>query len=220
MKSIMVLKSNEEWLRTLREQNTVAGEQALQELYEYLLRSVLLYLSLHREELADWNRQMVRDLAEDIAQDALLDVLGNLESFRGESKFTTWVYRFAINRAATELRRRRYRNLSLDRLLEEADHAFDFLFERRQRDSLERQLERQSYIQLLYALVTEELTERQRIAIIGIYLHGYSMAEVAAILETNHNALYKLLHDARQRLKSALQERHLTHSDILAAFEE
>jgi RNA polymerase sigma-70 factor, ECF subfamily len=216
----MRLRSNEEWLQVLRERHTVTKSEVLAELRDYLVRSVLVYLSLHRDELAERERQVIREFAEDVAQDALTNILDNLEAFRGESKFTTWAYRFAINQAASELRRQRYRDLSLDQLLEEASDALESLFAASDREALERQIEQRAYLELLRDLIATQLTERQRAAIIGIYLQGYSMDEVADALDTNRNALYKLLYDARKRLRDALLAGHLTQNDILAAFDE
>jgi RNA polymerase sigma-70 factor, ECF subfamily len=213
-------RSNEAWLQALSEEHSEVKNQALGELRDYLLRSVLVYLSMHRNELLSWNRQEVYELAEDLAQDALIKILQNLESFRGESKFTTWAYRFAVNTAATELRRQRYRDLSLDHLLEEEGYLFASILAGQQSESLDRQVEQRNYIDLLRELIHEELTEHQRAAIIGIYLRGDSMDEVAAALRIKRNALYKLLYDARRRLKTVLEEQHLSPNDILAAFDE
>ena len=216
----MSLRSNEEWLQVLSERHSVAKDEALAEIQDFLVRSVLVYLSLHRDELTHWSRQAIYELAEDIAQDSLLDILGNLETFRGESRFTTWAYRFVINKAASELRHRRYRDLSLDQLLEKEASGFEALLTTGKHRILERQIEQRAYVELLRHLIATRLTGRERAAIIGIYLQGYSMDEVASALDTNRNALYKLLYTARQRLKEALLDRHLTQSDILAAFDE
>src|SRR3972149_10044040 len=120
----MTLRPNADWLWALREQPGEAQAEALQDLRDFLLRAVLVYLSMQRSDLAGWSRQAVRDLAEDFAQEAAVEVRQNLDTFRGEAKFTTWAYRFVINRAASELRRQRYRDLSLDRLREEEPAVF------------------------------------------------------------------------------------------------
>jgi RNA polymerase sigma-70 factor (ECF subfamily) len=64
------------------------------------------------------------------------------------------------------------------------------------------------------------LNERQRTALLAVYGQGHSMDEVARALGMTRNALYKLLHDARQRVKARLAARHLSESDILSAFED
>jgi RNA polymerase sigma-70 factor (ECF subfamily) len=218
----MANRSNEDWLQSFSEQRGEAYAEALQDLRDFLLRAVLVYLSLHRSDLTGWSRQSVRDLAEDLAQESLMDIRANLTSFRGESKFTTWAYRFVINRAASELRRQSYQNLSLDRLSEEEPAFFqDILSERDTRRVDPEQLaEQRYYLSLLRKIVETELSERQRAAMIAVYWQGRSLDEVATSLELNRNALYKLLHDARKRLQAQLLSRHLSKGDILAAFQD
>src|SRR4051794_28673474 len=157
----MSLRSNEEWLQVLNERDSVAKEEALLELQDFLMRSILVYLSLHRDQLTHWSRQAIYELAEDLAQDSLLDILNSLDTFRGESRFTTWAYRFGVNRAASELRHRRYRNLSLDRLLEEETSALQALLMTGKRQSQEQQSEQHTYIELLHTLIDTRLTERE-----------------------------------------------------------
>ncbi|HLF28588.1 MAG TPA: sigma-70 family RNA polymerase sigma factor [Anaerolineae bacterium] len=215
-------RSNEDWLLALSEQPGEAQAEALQDLRDYLLRAVLVYLSVHRSDLAGWSRLAVRHLAEDLAQDALMDIRASLSRFRGESKFTTWAYRFVINRAATELRRQRYQNISLDQLREEEPATFKAILNDREAGRVEPELlaEQRYYIALLRQIVETELSERQRLAMIGVHWQGRSLDEVAAGLGLTRNALYKLLHDARKSLRARLLARHLTEGDILSAFQE
>jgi RNA polymerase sigma-70 factor (ECF subfamily) len=215
----MASRTNADWVWALSEPPGEAQSEALQDLHEYLLRAVLVYLSQHRGELSGWGRQEVRDLAEDMAQEALLAVRANLEGFRGEARFTTWACRFVINRAASELRRRRYQDLSLDRLQEAEPAAFQALLAEGQRAEPEHLAEQREYVALLRRIVETELNERQRAAVVGVYWLGCSMDEVAEALDVSRNALYKLLHDARLRIKARLTARHLTPGDIRAAFQ-
>jgi RNA polymerase sigma-70 factor (ECF subfamily) len=213
-------RSNEEWLQALTEPPGEARNEALYDLRDYLLRAVLIYLSLHRSELAGWSRQDVYDLAEDLCQDALMKILASLDTFKGRSRFTSWAYRFVINQAASELRRYRYRDVSLEQLREEEPVVFQSLLVVRGEIEPERLAEQHDYINLLREIIEHELSERQRAAIVGVYLQGYSTDEMATALGLTRNALYKLLHDARRRLKANLLERHFTQSDILTAFED
>ena len=216
----MPSRSNAEWLRALQEQQGEALSEALQDLYDFLLRAVLVYLSQARGELTAWSRDDVRGLADDLAQEALLEIRQNLSSFKGESKFTTWAYRFVINRAASELRRQRYRNVSFDQLRDEEPAVFQNLLQQQGAVEPERLAERRAYLKLLREIIETELNERQRAAIVGVHLQGLAMDEVAAALGLTRNALYKLLHDARKQIKARLQAQHLTEGDILAAFED
>jgi RNA polymerase sigma-70 factor (ECF subfamily) len=213
-------RSNEEWMWALTEQPGEVQNDALRDLHDFLLRAVLVYLSQHRSELAGWSRDDVRRLAEDLAQEALLSIRESLSSFKRESKFTTWAYRFVINRAASELRRRHYRNVSLDQLREGEPALFQAVLLEQGTIEPERMAERRHYLNLLREIIERDLNERQRAAIVGVHMQGRSMDEVAAALGLNRNALYKLLHDARKRLKARLQAQHLTEGDILAAFQD
>ncbi|HET7089403.1 MAG TPA: RNA polymerase sigma factor [Anaerolineae bacterium] len=216
----MVNRSNEDWLRALSEQPGEAQAEALQDLRDFLVRAVLVYLSLHRTELVNWSREDVRGLAEDLAQDALIEIRASLDSFRGDSKFTTWAYRFVINRAASELRRRRYQNQSLDGLREQEPALFQAILSDQDRVEPEQLADQRYYLDLLREIIETELSERQRTALIAIHWHGRSMDEVAEMMDLTRNALYKLLHDARKRIKASLQARHLSGGDILAPFQE
>jgi RNA polymerase sigma-70 factor (ECF subfamily) len=79
--------------------------------------------------------------------------------------------------------------------------------------------ERQDYIELLVNVIRQELTERQRLAIVAVHFQGRSMDEVAKQLGISRNATYKLLHDARRKIKAQFEERHLGAGDIMALFE-
>jgi RNA polymerase sigma-70 factor (ECF subfamily) len=216
-------RSNQDWLRALSEQPSEAQSDALRDLHEFLVRAVLVYLLEHRGDLSGWSRADVRRLAEDLSQETLLEVRNSLASFRGESKFTTWACRIVINRAASELRRHRYRNVSLDALREEAAGVLKALLAEREAASQvdpEQLVERRRYLDLLRGIIEKDLNDRQRQAIIGVHWEGLSMDDMATKLGLTRNALYKLLHDARKRIKARLLAQHLTEGDILAAFED
>ncbi len=219
----MAARSNADWVGALSEAEGETLSQALQDLRGFLVRAALVYLSQHRSELALWSQTDILQLAEDCAQEALLEIRSQLKTFRGEAKFTTWAYRFVINRAASELRRQRYRNVSLDWLNEDVPSLLQkmvTLGTRAEPAEPEHLVEQHAYLQLLTNIISTELSDRQRLAVIGVHWQGRSMEEVAAVLGLSRNALYKLLHDARKRIKAKLAEHYLTEGDILAAFEE
>ena len=217
----MAGRSNEQWIEALSKRSSEIQREALQDLHDFLLRAVLTYLASQRSELGGWSQSDVRGLAEDLAQDALLEITRSLKSFRGESKFTTWAYRFVINRAVSELRRQRYRNVSLDRLRDEQGGGlFQAVITDRDKIEPEQLADQRYYLNMLRDILATELNERQRIAILAVYGQGHSMDEVAQALGLTRNALYKLLYDARQRIKARLLARHLSESDILSAFED
>ena len=102
-------RTNEEWLDDLQSE----GERrrlALEDLRERLRRGLYFYLSRDRSDLSDRSPDDINQMAEDFAQDALLKVLDNLDTFRGESRFTTWAAKIAVRVALSELRRVRWRS--------------------------------------------------------------------------------------------------------------
>jgi RNA polymerase sigma factor (sigma-70 family) len=195
-------RSNEEWLRELRLPDPGSAVVDLRELLVRKLRMVFRARGDRSE-----------GLTEDTAQEALLKILANLDTFRGESRFTTWAVRIAVNLALTELRRRHWRNVSLDGR-ELPDLRFDPEALRSKEDDPERAALKRALLESVNRAVADELTDRQRKAIIAIVFRGIPPAEVAGRLGTNRNALYKLLHDARKRLKRAMLAGGLSEGDI------
>lgn len=214
----MIKRTNEEWLHALKQPGDEQRE-ALEDLREYLFRAVFVYLRDRRRDLADFAHSDLREMAQDFAQEAVMAVQDSLEKFRGDSKFTTWTYRFVINIAASELRRRRYGFLSFENLAEQEAEALMSLTE--QHSSLDPDLaaERQDFLNLLLQIIHNELSDRQRQAIVAVHFQGHSIREVAEQLETTPNTLYKILHDARKKIKARLLAHHLGEGDILALFE-
>jgi len=203
-----VRRSNQEWLDALRGPNP---DEALSDLRAVLVRGL-------GYALASYSNVRDSDL-EDFAQDALLKILAALDTFRGESMLTTWAQKIAVRVALTELRRRRWRDISLDKLTGFPDSDFipDTLA-----DAVagpEQQAIQKVLMGRLGRLINEELTDRQRQAMIAVRIHGMPLEEVARRMDTNRNALYKLLHDARQRLKKRMLANGISPEDFLSAFQ-
>ena len=207
----MVERSNEDWIAALGQPGP-AHDAALDDLRALLVRGL-------RYALADRAAVRTEDI-EDFAQEALLKILTGLGAFRGESRFTTWAHKIAVRTAFSELRRRRWRDVSLDSMLETPDGG-EFIpahFADPQADS-ERQTAQNLIVQTLRRVINEELTDRQRDAIIAVGLNGFPLEVVAERMGSNRNALYKLLHDARQRLRARLLAAGLSADDVLSAFD-
>lgn len=203
----MVERTNEEWLAALRGPEQ---EEALADLRAFLVRG-LRYALANRSDVDE-------QLREDFAQDALLRILNALETFRGESRFTTWAQKIAVNVAFTELRRRRWQDTSLEAITEgtSLDFVPDMLIDRTA--GPDQQAVQSAFLETLRRLISTELTDKQRQALIAIRIQGMPLEEVARRMGTNRNALYKLLHDARQRLKKKMEEEGLSPQDVMAAF--
>jgi RNA polymerase sigma-70 factor (ECF subfamily) len=157
---------------------------------------------------------------EDFAQDALVKILASLDGFRGESRFTTWARKIAVRVAFTELRRRRWKDVSLQGLLDkygDGDFTPALLADS---SPAPPELAMQGMVaELLRELIENELTARQRDAMTAVMAGHMPLEEVARRMGTNRNALYKLLHDARLRLKQLLEMRGLSAADVLAAYD-
>ena len=207
----MARRSNESWLTALRgpEQG-----QALEELRALLLRGLRAGLngrvSLERQDILD-----------DFVQDALVKIMEHLDDFRGESQFLTWAHKIAIRVAYSELRRLRWRDVSLEDLLpEEGEGDFTPRVLSDAAPSPETQASRRQMMAMVEQMLTEALTERQRKVMMAVMAGGMPLEEVARRMNTNRNALYKVLHDARKRMRSALREKGLSPQEILAIFED
>jgi RNA polymerase sigma-70 factor (ECF subfamily) len=203
--------NNSEWITAL---NPPVDEAALGELREIILRG--LRASLAGRVSADLDQ-----LTEDFAQDALLRVLDNLDSFRGDAKFTTWAQKIAINVAFSELRRRRWKNVSLQDMITTPDgdeYTPKILTD--PSASPEGDVTIQNVMDIVYGLIETDLTDKQRDAIIAVLQGGIAMDEVAERMGTNRNALYKLIHDARKRLVRRLEETAgLSTDDVMSLFD-
>lgn len=211
----MTRRNNEEWLNDLRGTGE-RHETAIEDLRAVIARGLPFALS---RWLSPANPQFDA-LVEEVTQETILRVLDQMNTFEGRSQFTTWVHKIAIRIALTELRRKRWQDTSLDEIVdnEELPTPQDLL-----RDgsiSPEGAAERADMLAHVRRLIEEELTERQRNALVMLGLQGMPMEVTAKKLNTNRNALYKLLHDARLRLKSRLESEGLSAQEILAAFEQ
>lgn len=211
MKANVALRTNEDWLQALRPQ---PSPEALEELRAILLRGL-------RASLAGRVDGDVDALSEDFAQEALLKILNSLETFRGESRFTTWAQKIAIHIALSELRRRRWKDIPLQSFTQTADgEELTSVLLTDPQPQPDRAADQNELLRTVQSLIFEELSERQRTAMLAILQDGLPLQEVAERMQTNPNALYKLLHDARQRLKQRLAEKTgLSAQDLLATFE-
>ena len=159
-------------------------------------------------------------LTEEVTQETLLRVLDQLHTFEGRSMFTTWVHKIAIRIALTELRRKRWQNSSLDEMVDNEEMPVSPRILEDSSATPEQSAERADMLARIRRVIDEELTERQRRALLMLGMQGMPMEEAAKRLKTNRNALYKLLHDARLRLKQRLQTEGLDAQEVLAAFEQ
>lgn len=211
----MTTRTNESWLADLRSSGET-HEAALNDLREVILKGLPYALTrwLSSED------PLFQPLVEEVTQETLLRVLDQLDTFEGRSLFTTWVHKIAIRIALTELRRKRWRDASLDELTENEDAPPPPGLLADPQASPERSVERGDMLARVKRILDEELTPKQREALVLLGLQDMPMEDAAKKMKTNRNALYKLLHDARLRLKRRLALEELTPQDLLTAFEQ
>lgn len=214
-------RTNEEWLYTLNASGELQ-EAAILDLRDLLLRATLYFFSRNLDDFSGLDRDEILQRAEDCAQEALIAVLNHLSEFRGDSKFTTWAYKFAINIALMSSRRERWKGRSLDQLHFQHNSTL-FEWERQGNSSggtPDRFAIQDEICDLLRDVIEHDLTEKQRYVLIMMVFNEVPMDEMVMRLNTNRNAIYKMLHDARRKLKGSLQTHGFDVGEMLALFSE
>ena len=213
-------RTNQEWLHDLNASGALQ-EAAVADLRDLLLRAALYFFSRNLGDFQGLNQDEIMQRAEDCAQDALIAVINHFSDFRGDSKFTTWAYKFAINIAMMTARRERWKGVSLDELASSEEKYFNEWMIRDKSDGVApEQSAMQGEVQAILRDVIEyDLTEKQRRVLLMMVFNDVPMDEVVRHLDTNRNAVYKMLHDARRKIKSSLQARGFEIGETLSLFD-
>lgn len=191
-------ETNEDWIQGLT--NPVQEEAVAQlrkQLIQGLKPSLYKYVDFELDQFV-----------EDVAQDALLKILDNIESFRGESKFITWAMKIAVREGLTELRRKKYDDQSLQDFEGGDGEGRDELRSLTFATNLpgpEQSANQRMALSMVMDIINNELTDKQRQVISAVLIQGLSPTVVAEKMGTNRNALYKLLYDARMKIKNRLE---------------
>ena len=155
-------------------------------------------------------------IIEDCAQEALLTIREKLDTFRGESRFTTWATMVAIRVLLGELRRRRWKKI----FIESPAIGYDLgSVEALETGNPEMTLQQTEFWSMLKGIVEKDLTSRQRFVLIASAFQGMPLDMVAETLGSNRDNVYKVLYDARKKLKECFNKRGLTQEEILQIFE-
>jgi len=207
-------RDNAEWMSALTSTGQ-AQEAALADLREILVSGL-------RRGLATWidshSPQLV-SLAEEASQEALVRILAKLDTFEGRSRFTTWAYKVAIRIALTELRRKQWQDVSLDGMLEWRTEEGREAIVLDPQAGPEATVEQQDMLAQIGRILQEELTERQLAMMQAVALRGVPMEALAQKMGVERNAMYKMMHDARLKLKRRLAREGLELGDVMATFE-
>ncbi len=178
-------------------------EAAVVELHALLLKAARFELGRRRDALPHLRGGDHEDLAQQSADDALLAVLGKLGEFRGESRFSTWAYKFALLEAGVKVRRRAWQGREVP--LE--DEAWAVLADAR--SAVQHEIETRELIGALREEIERSLSPHQRTVLVAVTLNDVPIDVLAERLGSTRGALYKTLHDARRKLRAALAERGL-----------
>jgi len=199
-------RENVSWMRDLRAGGPVQAE-AITDLRGLLLRG--LAKSFQARGALD------QAFVEDVVQQALVHILDHLEQFQGRSRFTTWAMAIAVRLAMSALRRKRWQDVSLESMTEPIERAL--ALDTDDTTSPAQYAEQHAMVETLRQLIDEVLTDKQWMAMTA-ELGGMPFEEIARRMDSNVNAVYKLLHDARQRLKRGLETAGYTAEDVQSAF--
>lgn len=193
-----VAADNAAWMSGLG-RGDAAGDRTRRKLYDFLLQAASVearwrspYLVLNGPELDD--------LAHQAAADAMITIVDKLETFRGDCRFTTWAYRFAALTVGSKIRRHPWHRQN------RPFHAEDWLDSPAwSGDQPEVDLEAREMQSIVQRAVMQDLTPYQRTVLIASIVEEISADELATRLGSNRNAIYKVLFDARQKIRRALR---------------
>ena len=197
---LSVAAESQRWLEQLAG-GGASRDAAVTKLHALLLKAARFEIDRRRASMPHLRGGDLEDLAQQSADDALVAVLAKLDQFRGESRFTTWAYKFALLEAAVKLRRRAWQGREVP--LEEA--AWSTL------SAATSWAGRGAEDAELFTVLREEiengLSPRQREVLVAVALNDVPIDVLAERLGSTRGALYKSLHDARRKLRTALRER-------------
>jgi RNA polymerase sigma-70 factor, ECF subfamily len=193
------------WVDALRATG-VEHARALERLHDLLLRAAYTEAGRRQHLYPEIGGAELDDLCRQAADDAVVAVTNKLDGYRGGSRFTTWAYAFVIFEISVKLRRHAWRqgriptaddDATWDRLAEAADAA-------------QSRVESAELLSALRRAVAQELTPRQREVFVAVALNNTEIDVVAGQLQSSRGAVYKVLHDARTKLRRRLErEGHL-----------
>jgi RNA polymerase sigma-70 factor (ECF subfamily) len=184
----------EEWHLDLQADG-IRSEEAVARLHGLLLRAARFEVFRRSGSLPQLSAVELDELAQDAADDAAVSVLRRLDDFRGESSFRTWAYKFALLEASVKVRRRAWRDREVTLAHEDWErlaHAGP---------GPDDDAENAALLEAVREGIREALTPKQRQVLVAAVLEGVPIDVLAERLDSNRNALYKVLHDARRRLR-------------------
>jgi RNA polymerase sigma-70 factor (ECF subfamily) len=185
-----------EWLRRLSGEGR-EREAAIEALHALLLKAARFTLAKRRGVVPGFPRETLDDLATEAADDAVMAILAHLGDYRGESRFTTWAWKFALLQSSVAVRRRSW----MGREIPVGSDGWAAL---EREVAPEPGVEERELLGALRRVVERELTPHQRRVFVALALNGVPVDVLAERMGTTRGALYKTLHDARHKLRTHL----------------
>lgn len=199
-------RTNPEWMEDLQGKGQA---EAIEDLRFYLLqglqRTFVIRGSINEQD------------AQDFVQEALLVILEKKDSFQGKSRFTTWAMKIAINTVLNQLRKKNWQNIALQDMAANDQSLFLPQMIKNATNLPEQQAVLSDIFEIVDDVVQHELTPRQREAFQAM-LHRVPMVIIAERMHSNPNAVYKLIHDARVKMRKRLLEANLALQDVMDLF--
>lgn len=198
------MTERDDWVDRLQE-GSPDREQAIEQLRHLLVRGLSKSLA---------QRYGGAEFSEDVAQEALLKILASLDQFEGRSRFTTWAMTIATRVAISQARRRYFRDVSLDAMESGDSLRLDATADPASNEASQ-SADLADMLRTMQELIDTKLTDKQRFAVRAV-LEGLPVEEVAARMQSNRNATYKLVHDARAKLREGFEELGINSDDVQA----
>jgi len=183
------------WWTELRAEGA-GRDEAVARLHDLLLKAARFEVTRRRQALPQLSGKELDDLAQEAAGDAAISILRRLDDFRGESRFTTWAYKFGLLEAAVKVRRLAWQA----REVPLADETWSLLAAAGSTPA--ETVEQSDLLRTLARGVDSALSDRQREVFVALALNGKPIDVLADELGSTRGALYKMLHDARHKLRS------------------
>jgi RNA polymerase sigma-70 factor (ECF subfamily) len=200
-------REDDDWTSDLASVDARMRDDAVRDLRDMLLRGLSRSLS---------NYGRVDDaFLEDVVQEASMKILAKFGDFQGRSKFRTWAVTIAVRTAVSKMRKRDWQNVSLESVTTGAE--FDPPLAVDTSETVDQTNSRLEMLSKLKELIDSELTDRQWTALTA-ELAGMPLPQIAEQLGSNTNSLYKLLHDARKKLRRGLETAGFTIEDVRKAW--
>lgn len=193
-----IAAENAAWVRDLSSSD-VLGDQARRQLFDFLVRAASVE-ARWRSSYQVLSGPELDDLAHQAAADAMITIVEKIDTFRGDCRFTTWAYRFAALIVGSKVRRHPWHKRNRPFHAEEWLDSPAWIG-----DQPEVDFEAQEMRAIVRRVVTKDLTPHQREVLIASVIDETPADDLATRLGSNRNAIYKVLFDARQKVRLALR---------------